>query len=95
MWYFRPLDYKYRTIFKLKRNEIKLIDGWNVKIEKNWKKVNWEDPFSKRFVVVSNQLYSTFKRVVKISSTRAEKILTWLIGFDYNWSWQLGLKFSI
>jgi hypothetical protein len=30
---FRPLDYKYRAIFTLKRNEEKLIDGWEVKIE--------------------------------------------------------------
>jgi hypothetical protein len=36
-----PLDYKYKTIFKYKRNWEKLIDGWDVKIEENWK-----DPFS-------------------------------------------------
>jgi hypothetical protein len=33
MWTFRPLDYKYRAIFKLKRNEEKLIDRWDVKIK--------------------------------------------------------------
>jgi hypothetical protein len=27
IWAFRPLNYRYRTIFKLKRNEEKLIDG--------------------------------------------------------------------
>jgi hypothetical protein len=32
----RPLDYKYKTLFKSKRNWEKLIDGWDVKIEKNW-----------------------------------------------------------
>jgi hypothetical protein len=26
-WDFKPLDYKYKVIFKLKRNEEKLIDG--------------------------------------------------------------------
>jgi hypothetical protein len=46
MWANRPLDHKYKTIFKLKRNWEKLIDGWDVKIEKNWGKRNWEDPFS-------------------------------------------------
>jgi hypothetical protein len=35
MWIYRPMDYKYRAIFKLKRNEKKLIDGLNVKIEEN------------------------------------------------------------
>jgi hypothetical protein len=35
MWAFKSLDYKYRAIFKLKRNEKKLIDVWDVKIEKN------------------------------------------------------------
>jgi hypothetical protein len=30
------LDYKYKVIFKLKRNEEKLIDGWDVKIKENW-----------------------------------------------------------
>jgi hypothetical protein len=29
-----PLDYKCKTIFKYKRNGEKLIDGWDVKIEK-------------------------------------------------------------
>jgi hypothetical protein len=32
----RPLDYKYKTIFKFKRHGEKLFDGWDVKIEKNW-----------------------------------------------------------
>jgi hypothetical protein len=41
-----PLDYKYKTIFKYKRNGEKLIDGWDVKIEENWGKRNWEDPFT-------------------------------------------------
>jgi hypothetical protein len=40
------LDYRYKTIFKFKRNVEKLIDSWDVKIEKNWRKINWEDPFS-------------------------------------------------
>jgi hypothetical protein len=39
------LDYKYKIIFKSKSNEKKLIDGWDVKIEGNWGKINWEDPF--------------------------------------------------
>jgi hypothetical protein len=46
MWAFWPLDYKYTQIFKFKRNEKKLIDGWDVIIEKNWGKINWEDSFS-------------------------------------------------
>jgi hypothetical protein len=33
MWTFRLLGYKYRAIFKLKRNEEKLIDRWDVKIK--------------------------------------------------------------
>jgi hypothetical protein len=32
----KPLDYRYETIFEFKRNGKKLIDGWDVKIEKNW-----------------------------------------------------------
>jgi hypothetical protein len=39
----KSLDYKYKIIFKFKRNEEKLIDSWNMKIEKNWGKNNWED----------------------------------------------------
>jgi hypothetical protein len=31
------LDYKCKLIFKSKRNREKLIDGSDVKIEKNWK----------------------------------------------------------
>jgi hypothetical protein len=32
-----PLNYKYKIIFKSKRNGEKLIDGWDVKIEgENW-----------------------------------------------------------
>jgi hypothetical protein len=45
---FRLLDYKYRVVFKLKRTEKMLIDGWDVKIEENWGKVNREDLFSSR-----------------------------------------------
>jgi hypothetical protein len=30
---YRPLDHKYKTTFKSKRNWEKLIDGWDVKIE--------------------------------------------------------------
>jgi hypothetical protein len=41
-----PLDYKYKIIFKSKSNGKMLIDGWDVKIEENWEKINWEDPFS-------------------------------------------------
>jgi hypothetical protein len=33
---YRPLDDKYKAIFKLKRNWEKLIDVWEVKIKKNW-----------------------------------------------------------
>jgi hypothetical protein len=36
----RPLDYKCKTIFKYESNGKKLIDGWDVKIEKNWRKIN-------------------------------------------------------
>jgi hypothetical protein len=36
------LNYKYRAIFKFKRNRKKLIDGI-VKIEKYWKRNNWEN----------------------------------------------------
>jgi hypothetical protein len=32
----RLLDCKYKTIFKSKRNEQKLINGWDLKIERNW-----------------------------------------------------------
>jgi hypothetical protein len=31
---FRSLNYRYRVVFKLKRNKKKLIDDWDVKIEK-------------------------------------------------------------
>jgi hypothetical protein len=34
----RLLDYKYKIIFKFKRNWEKLINDWDVKIEKNWGK---------------------------------------------------------
>jgi hypothetical protein len=40
------LDYKDKTIFNSKRNEEKVIDGWDVKIEEKLRKKNWEDPFS-------------------------------------------------
>jgi hypothetical protein len=30
---YRPLDHKYKTIFKSKRNWEKLIDGWDVKFD--------------------------------------------------------------
>jgi hypothetical protein len=30
---YRPLDHKYKTTFKSKRNWDKLMDGWDVKIE--------------------------------------------------------------
>jgi hypothetical protein len=30
---YRPLDYKYKTIFKFKRNWQKLIDCWDMKIK--------------------------------------------------------------
>jgi hypothetical protein len=36
MWIFGSLNYKYRIIFKLKRNGKKLIDSWDIKTEKNW-----------------------------------------------------------
>jgi hypothetical protein len=32
-WTFRPLNYKLRVIFKLKRNKENVIDGWDIKIE--------------------------------------------------------------
>jgi hypothetical protein len=35
---YRSLDYKYKIIFKFKRNWEKLINDWDVKIEKNWGK---------------------------------------------------------
>jgi hypothetical protein len=41
----RLLDYKCKTIFKSKRNGETLIDGWDVKIEKNC-----EDLFSFYYV---------------------------------------------
>jgi hypothetical protein len=44
--YYRPLDYRYKIIFKFKRNWEKLIDGYDMKIEGNWGKTNLEDPFS-------------------------------------------------
>jgi hypothetical protein len=31
MWAFKPLDYRYNAIFKLKRNDEKLIDGRDIK----------------------------------------------------------------
>jgi hypothetical protein len=34
IWAFRPMDYKYKTMFKFKRIRKKLIDNWDVKIEK-------------------------------------------------------------
>jgi hypothetical protein len=34
----RLLDYKYRAIFKYKSNGKKFIDGYDVKIKKNWGK---------------------------------------------------------
>jgi hypothetical protein len=49
IWANRPLDHNfinikqyffdwiYKTIFKFKRNWKKLIDGWDIKIEKNWR----------------------------------------------------------
>jgi hypothetical protein len=49
MWAFRPLIYKYRAI--IEKNEEKLIDGWDMKIDENWEKIklrgflliNWEN----------------------------------------------------
>jgi hypothetical protein len=35
-WGNRLLDHKYKTIFKLKKIWEKLIDCWDMKIEKNW-----------------------------------------------------------
>jgi hypothetical protein len=35
----RLLDYKYKIIFKFKRNWEKLINGWDVKIEKKLKEI--------------------------------------------------------
>jgi hypothetical protein len=46
---YRPLDHKYKTILKSKKNWEKLIDGWDVKIEENWGFFFWEDPFSSSF----------------------------------------------
>jgi hypothetical protein len=53
---YRPLNYRYKTIIKFKRNGKKLIDGWDVKIEENWGKINWEDPFS--WNTVKQTIYS-------------------------------------
>jgi hypothetical protein len=35
----RLLDYKYKIIFKFKKNWEKLINGWDVKIEKKLKEI--------------------------------------------------------
>jgi hypothetical protein len=43
---YKPLNHKYKMIFKSKRNWEKLIDGRDVKIEENWRIFFWEDPFS-------------------------------------------------
>jgi hypothetical protein len=50
MW---QLNYKCRIIFKFKindytkkkKNRKKLIDGWNMNIEKNWERKNWKNIF--------------------------------------------------
>jgi hypothetical protein len=49
------LDYKDKTIFNSKRNEEKVIDGWDVKIEKKLKKKIWEDPFSHTHIITTNR----------------------------------------
>jgi hypothetical protein len=41
MWESKPLNSKYRIIFKFKIKGVNLINGWKVKIEENW-----DDPFS-------------------------------------------------
>jgi hypothetical protein len=45
IWVLNSLDYKCRVIFKLKKWG-KVDYDWNVKIEKIWEKINWENPFS-------------------------------------------------
>jgi hypothetical protein len=40
---FKSLNWKFRIIFKYKRNDAKLINGWKVKKEENWESKNtWE-----------------------------------------------------
>jgi hypothetical protein len=41
MWVFEPLDYKCRILFKFKRNGKKLIDGWDMKIERIYSPSIW------------------------------------------------------
>jgi hypothetical protein len=48
------LDHKYKTIFKSKRNWKKLIDGWDVKIEKKLREKKLRE-----FILVSPILTNT------------------------------------
>jgi hypothetical protein len=43
---YRLLNHKYKTIFKSEKNLEKLIHDWDVKVEKNWRKLLLEDQFS-------------------------------------------------